>query len=174
MAGRHAARRVSESQAGGEMSYGWCSGAAGSLLARLCLSLEAGMAGLRSASRTLTERPMLRDLSLCHGELGIADAVAVLAATCQGEDALPALRHKVGLMLDAVSRHAPCCGTPGGISTPGLLNGLAGIGYGLLRLGFAKRVPSVLLLEPTPRSSGPDALADLDEKASRGNQPPYN
>jgi lantibiotic modifying enzyme len=32
----------------------------------------------------------------------------------------------------------------------GLLNGLAGIGYGLLRLGFAHRVPSILLLEPAP------------------------
>jgi lantibiotic modifying enzyme len=33
-----------------------------------------------------------------------------------------------------------------------LLTGLAGIGYGLLRLAFSERVPSVLLLEP---STGP-------------------
>jgi type 2 lantibiotic biosynthesis protein LanM len=150
-AGRQAARCASDPEAGGEMSYGWCSGAAGSLPARLCLTREGGLAGLESALRILTERPMLRDLSLCHGELGIADAVAILAGACQGTDALAALQHRAGLMLDVAGRHAPCCGTPGGISTPGLLNGLAGIGYGLLRLGFAKRVPSVLLLEPTPQ-----------------------
>jgi lantibiotic modifying enzyme len=150
-AGRQAARCASDPEAGGPMSYGWCSGAAGSLSARLCLTGEAGLAGLQSALRILTERPMLRDLSLCHGELGIADAVAVLAAPCQGADALAALQHKAGRMLDITGRHAPSCGTPGGISTPGLLNGLAGIGYGLLRLGFARRVPSVLLLEPTPQ-----------------------
>lgn len=172
-AGRRAASCASDSGAGGGMSYGWCSGMAGSLLARPCLTPEAGMAGLDSALRTLIERPMLRDLSLCHGELGIADAIAVLVTTYLGGDALLALRHKAGLMLDAASRHAPCCGTPGGISTPGLLNGLAGIGYGLLRLGFTKRVPSVLLLEPTPRSPWPHALPDLDGKSSRGNQPPH-
>jgi type 2 lantibiotic biosynthesis protein LanM len=162
LAGRRAARCASESEAGEEMSYGWCSGAAGSMLARPCLTFEAGLAALRSAVRALAHRPMLRDLSLCHGELGIADSVAVLATIYQGEGGLGALRHRAGLMLDAASRHALCCGTPGGVSTPGLLNGLAGIGYGLLRLGFTKRVPSVLLLEPNPRSSWPHAPADLD------------
>jgi lantibiotic modifying enzyme len=37
------------------------------------------------------------------------------------------------------------------VPTPGLISGLAGIGYGLLRLAFATRVPSVLLLEPASR-----------------------
>jgi lantibiotic modifying enzyme len=92
---------------------------------------------------------VLRDLSACHGELGIAEALAVLAST-GSRTAYRARRHRAGLILDVISRHGPYCGTPGGITTPGLLNGLAGIGYGLLRLGFAERVPSVLLLEPGP------------------------
>lgn len=89
----------------------------------------------------LAERPLMRDLSLCHGELGIAE---VLAATgCE-----TARRRHAGLILDAIDRYGPCCGTPDGVPTPGLLTGLAGIGYGLLRLGYPERVPSALLLEP--------------------------
>ena len=172
MAGRRAARCASEAAAGGQVSYGWCSGAAGALLARLCLTGEADMADLRSALQTLAERPVLRNLSLCHGELGIADALAVLASTYEGGEARGAVRRRAGLMLDAASRHAPCCGTPGGISTPGLLNGLAGIGYGLLRLGFTKRVPSVLLLEPTPDRPGRTHPADLERKPAMGDRPP--
>jgi lantibiotic modifying enzyme len=38
---------------------------------------------------------------------------------------------------------------PLGAETPGLMTGLAGIGYGLLRLAEPERVSSVLLLEAT-------------------------
>jgi lantibiotic modifying enzyme len=50
-----------------------------------------------------------------------------------------------------IDRHGPLCATPGGVETPGLMLGLAGIGYGLLRLADPDRVPSVLALE-APRS----------------------
>ena len=45
------------------------------------------------------------------------------------------------------------CGNPLRAEAPGLMTGLAGIGYGLLRLSDPKRVPSVLLLE-SPRRIG--------------------
>jgi lantibiotic modifying enzyme len=93
---------------------------------------------------------VLRDLSLCHGELGIADVLTELASRHRLPATTSARRRRAGLVLDAIDRYGPTCGTPGGVPTPGLLSGLAGIGYGLLRLGFPDRVPSVLLLEPTP------------------------
>ena len=34
------------------------------------------------------------------------------------------------------------------VESPGLMTGLAGIGYGLLRLAEPTRMPSVLVLEP--------------------------
>jgi hypothetical protein len=40
------------------------------------------------------------------------------------------------------------CGTPLGVESPGLMTGLAGIGYQYLRLHDPKRVPSVLAVEP--------------------------
>ena len=116
--------------------FGWCTGLAGLVLG-----------GTRQWTPALVDRAPLRDLSLCHGELGIAEAVAV-TATPDGE---PMRRRYAGLVLDAVDRHGPRCGTPGGVPTPGLLTGLAGIGYGLLRLGFGDQVPSALLLEPRER-----------------------
>src|SRR6476469_1437807 len=119
---------------------GWCRGAAG--------HAAAGADG--DIGRLLGGRPVLGDLSLCHGELGIAEALTV-AGSGGDESAAAARRRGAGLVLDALTRHGARCGTPGGVTTPGLLTGLAGIGYGLLRLGFADRVPSVLLLEPTGR-----------------------
>ncbi|MGW4108391.1 lanthionine synthetase LanC family protein, partial [Streptomyces sp. NPDC004976] len=38
------------------------------------------------------------------------------------------------------------CATPDHVPSPGLLDGLSGIGYGLLRLAHPGTVPSVLLL----------------------------
>lgn len=127
-------------------SPGWCSGAAGRLLARTCLSTDRGM--LEAAVGTLADRPVHADLSLCHGELGTADVITALAAATESAPMRRAQRHRAGILLNVVNQHGAGCGTPGRVPTPGLLNGLAGIGYGLLRLGYAERVPSVLLLEP--------------------------
>ena len=125
---------------------GWCQGVSGQLIALL------GVYGRVDdiAVRLLADRPVLDDLSLCHGELGVTEALTVLTGRVEGQTVLMARRRRAGLILDAIGRYGPRCGTPGGVPTPGLLTGLAGIGYGLLRLGFAERTPSVLLLEPTP------------------------
>jgi lantibiotic modifying enzyme len=149
-AGQLAARRAVETSSPDD-SLGWCSGAAGRLLARTCL--PAAAEGLDEEARTLAGRPVLEDLSLCHGEAGVADVLSVLSAATGSRAAHRAQRHRAGLLLDVVSRYASVCGTPGGVPTPGLLNGLAGVGYGLLRLGFADRVPSALLLQASPSAS---------------------
>ncbi|RZT12552.1 type 2 lantibiotic biosynthesis protein LanM [Kribbella sp. VKM Ac-2569] len=124
---------------------GWCSGDAGTALARAATGVPADLdAYLRAA----TERPVLADLSLCHGELGAVEPLVWLAGR-EYPTAEAARRRRAGLVLAAVQQYGPQCGTPRAIPSPGLLTGLAGIGYGLLRLAFPDRVPSVLLLEPT-------------------------
>lgn len=134
---------------------GWCAGLAGIAAARAHVADE--VEG-RTFVRLLADQPLRADLSLCHGELGIAEALTALHTA--GHDAGTAVRKRAGLVIGAIDRHGTPCGTPGGVATPGLLTGLAGIGYGLLRLGFAERVPSVLLFEPTeptepaPRRAG--------------------
>ncbi len=122
---------------------GWCTGTAGVLMAG---------GTVESAAALSADRPVLDDLSLCHGELGIAEALTVLATTgdrTRAEPVASVRKRRAGLLLDAFTQHGASCGTPGGVPTPGLLTGLAGIGYGLLRLGFEQQVPSVLLLEPS-------------------------
>ncbi len=140
-----AARAVAHASAA-DGDLGWCAGAAGLAMA------GAGHRETGAPDALLADRPVLHDLSLCHGELGIAEALTVLATTgdrTRAEPVAAARRRRAGLILDALTQYRASCGTPGGVSTPGLLTGLAGIGYGLLRLGFAERVPSVLALEPS-------------------------
>ena len=128
---------------------GFCAGLAGVAAAR---ARDLGEDEAGRVIDVLARQPLRDDLSLCHGELGVAEALTVLHRA--GHDAGAALRKRAGLVIGAIDRHGTPCGTPGGVATPGLLTGLAGIGYGLLRLGFAERVPSVLLFEPTPRQTG--------------------
>ena len=78
--------------------------------------------------------------------MGAVEALTVAAP--HHEVAAAALPAVLVSVLDSVQRVGPTCGTPRGIESPGLLTGLAGIGYGLLRAGFPGDVPSVLLLEP--------------------------
>jgi lantibiotic modifying enzyme len=126
-------------------NFGWCTGVSGMVLAGAdCLDL----ATVDDAVAALARRQPLRDASLCHGELGIAEALSVLARRGHAGAAETRVRY-AARAVGALDRYGPRCGTPNGVPSPGLLTGLAGIGYGLLRLGFADQVPSVLLLEPT-------------------------
>ncbi|MGH9224241.1 MAG: lanthionine synthetase LanC family protein [Acidimicrobiales bacterium] len=57
-----------------------------------------------------------------------------------------------GVLADAAEIGAWRCSATDLVEQPGLLTGLAGIGYGLLRLAVPSLVPSVLALEgPRPR-----------------------
>ncbi|HJP75786.1 MAG TPA: type 2 lanthipeptide synthetase LanM family protein [Pseudonocardiaceae bacterium] len=131
--------------------YSWCSGLAGRLLGR---AADRPIAADDPWLALFADRPMLRDMSLCHGELGVLNALLALGG-------LPAAMAERGAayLLGALERFGPACALPSGVSGPGLLTGLAGIGYGLLRLGMPAQVPSVLLFEPTvlsPETSHPE------------------
>ncbi len=125
--------------------HGWCGGLAGTLLAEAEVPTSAD--AVAKTISTLAGRAPLKDLSLCHGEAGIAETLCLLAEAGH-TDAASALRHRTGRLLAALDRQGARCGTPGAVPAPGLLSGLAGIGHVLLRLGFAERVPSALLLRP--------------------------
>jgi lantibiotic modifying enzyme len=84
-------------------------------------------------------------LSLGHGTLGTLEALAVLAE--RGDtDCARALSRRTGQVLALVEAQSHRCATPDHVPSPGLLTGLSGIGYGLLRLAQPDTVPSVLLL----------------------------
>ncbi|MFC0627041.1 type 2 lanthipeptide synthetase LanM family protein [Kribbella deserti] len=126
-----------------DADLGWCAGRAGTTVA----AIAAGWQGpVTSYLLDTAARPALRDMSLCHGELGALEPLIELAA--QGDPSAETLRARAaGQVLGAIDLYGPRCGTPDGVPSPGLLTGLAGIGYGLLRLGFPE-VPSALLMHP--------------------------
>ncbi|MFE5711054.1 type 2 lanthipeptide synthetase LanM family protein [Streptomyces sp. NPDC056501] len=135
--------------ADGVTDLGWCSGLSGTLLATTATATGPATALDSSWARLAGDRSLLSDLSLCHGELGTLETLTVAAARGL-PGAAGRLTHRAGLVLGALDRHGPRCATPNRVPSPGLLTGSSGIGYALLRLGFAETVPSVLLLDPTP------------------------
>ena len=86
--------------------------------------------------------------ALCHGDIGNVELL-LHAAGVLGR---PELREQAGLQVAAAVAGARqqgwVCGTPLGVETPGLMVGLAGTGYGLLRMADPDRVPAVLALAP--------------------------
>jgi type 2 lantibiotic biosynthesis protein LanM len=135
---------------------GWCEGVAGIGLALVGgrHPVDTGLAAdLDSSLAAVVSTGPLPDDSLCHGELGCLELLTVAVERGRTDLNGARLRRANGL-LERLERIGPRCGTPRGVTTPGLLTGLAGIGYGLLRLGFPDRVPSVALLDlPLPRAS---------------------
>ncbi|MFE4664893.1 type 2 lanthipeptide synthetase LanM family protein [Streptomyces sp. NPDC056716] len=93
----------------------------------------------------LANAPTGPDLSLARGALGRLEALAVLAG--RGDTtARSALHRHSGQALALVEAQGHRCATPDHVPSPGLMTGLSGIGYGLLRLAHPETVPSVLLL----------------------------
>jgi len=130
----------------------WCHGAPGIALARAELRAALGPdplveAELRHALRRTARRGLRGSHSLCHGGLGALDAVHAGIDALGGRGS-PRLEPLVARTASSIARYGPVCGTPHAVETPGLMTGLAGIGYGLLRLAAPGRVPSVLTLSP--------------------------
>jgi type 2 lantibiotic biosynthesis protein LanM len=146
---------VADTGPGGPSTYStepsWCWGGPGIALSRLaCLSgtgpdpvtAREISAALRSAARPAVSH------CLCHGDLGNAELYLQAASTLRRPGLLQAAR-KAGLKAITASQATGwSCGTPLNVQTPGLMLGLAGIGYGLLRITDPDHVPAVLTLSP--------------------------
>jgi lantibiotic modifying enzyme len=58
------------------------------------------------------------------------------------------VRQLASMLLDNIEEQGWVTGIPRGVETPGLMVGIAGIGYALLRLAAPEQIPSLLLLDP--------------------------
>jgi type 2 lantibiotic biosynthesis protein LanM len=126
----------------------WCHGAAGIGLARLAslphLDDDATRAEIHAAVKATIAHGNGHSHSLCHGDLGNLE---LLQQAGEREH----LERFAAVTLESIDQNGWICGNPLQVETPGLMTGLAGIGYGLLRLAEPKRVPSVLTLAPPTR-----------------------
>lgn len=136
----------------------WCHGAAGVGLSRLGMLTSLDNAVIRKeiaiALQAIITSGLTDNHSLCHGAMGNIDVL--LTATQQlgdHNDYHASLEHLTTQALDSISTGGWVTGVPLGVETPGLMTGLAGIGYELLRLAEPIKAPSVLLLSPPSRHS---------------------
>jgi type 2 lantibiotic biosynthesis protein LanM len=139
-------------------SMAWCHGAPGIALARLRAYELLGNAAWRTEAETAihTTSAALEQMasaqgnySLCHGHAGNEDSLLYAAEIL--DPSYRAVAEAVGnfgiSQFDQLDRPWPC-GVPNGGEAPGLMLGLAGIGYFYLRLFDSRKVPSVLILRP--------------------------
>jgi type 2 lantibiotic biosynthesis protein LanM len=144
------------------VAMAWCYGAPGVALARLRALRHLGHRRERperaalereldDALRLTAERGFGQNHCLCHGDLGNLDILLEAAQQLGGSARAAEVERLTRAVLAGIERDGPRCGTRGGVESPGLMNGLAGIGYGLLRLAHPDRVPSVLAQAPPPQ-----------------------
>src|SRR5581483_6557504 len=93
--------------------------------------------------------------SLSHGDFGNLETLLIAASTLdKGHPKLLWIRSNLeritAQLLQSIKVHGWVTGIPLRVETAGLMIGLAGIGYELLRLAEPHLVPSVLLLAPPP------------------------
>jgi type 2 lantibiotic biosynthesis protein LanM len=130
----------------------WCHGAPGIGLARLRslphLDDAETRAEIDAALKTTLTQGFGGNHSLCHGDLGNLELLLQASQVLDDPQWSAQVNRIAAMILESINRDGWLCGIPLGVESPGLMTGLAGIGYGLLRLVEPTRVPSVLVLEP--------------------------
>ncbi len=132
----------------------WCHGAAGIGLARLAclrhLDDPVSRGEIDVALRTTRTDGFGWNHTLCHGDLGNLELLTQAGRILPD----PYWRDEAGrigsALLETVRRHGRVCANPVGVESPGLMTGIAGTGYGFLRLAEPERVPCLLMLDPPP------------------------
>jgi type 2 lantibiotic biosynthesis protein LanM len=135
----------------------WCHGAPGIGLGRLtllpCLEEREMYQDIAVAIETTRAHGFGANHSLCHGALGNLDLLVEAHVRLGRADLQPHINAVAAAIVADMRQNGWRCGNPLGVESPGLMTGLAGIGYELLRLAEPARVPSVLALAP-PSGAG--------------------
>jgi type 2 lantibiotic biosynthesis protein LanM len=130
----------------------WCHGAVGIGLTRIRMLRHLQDPRLEQDARIAVATSCEKGFGWCHppchGDLGPLDLL-LEAHRALGDSWFEAERQRrLARLVGSFEEHGFLCGVPGHMETPGLMDGLAGIGHGLLRQAHPERVPSVLLLDP--------------------------
>ncbi len=129
----------------------WCHGAAGIGLARLgSLAYqddEATRAEIEAAVQATRAGGFGTSHSLCHGDLGNLETLLLASRVLPEHYPSEIVERLQASLLASMRAQGWRSCVPQGVETPGLMHGLAGTGYQLLRLARPEQVPSVLLLD---------------------------
>ncbi|MCY9020607.1 type 2 lantipeptide synthetase LanM family protein [Priestia megaterium] len=134
-----------------EHSATWCHGSAGIGLSRIMylpfLKKSDIIADIETGIKTTLEMGMGKSHSLCHGDLGNSELLLQASQALSRPD-LYELAQSIGMnVINYYKEHGQYkTGVNGHVELPGMMLGLSGIGYQLLRLATPKVVPSILTL----------------------------
>jgi type 2 lantibiotic biosynthesis protein LanM len=153
----------------------WCHGAPGIGMARVAalryVQSSTMEEEIKVALQTTLREGFGLNHSLCHGDLGNLELLLLAAEERDNADARARCRHLSAGVIESIAEKGWCTGLPLGVESPGLMTGLAGIGYQLLRLAYPEQVPSVLLLDAPPvreRRVSPVSTGQRDGAAAPG------
>jgi len=90
---------------------------------------------------------------LCHGDLGNVELLLQAGTALKRPEWIGEAKRRASATLQEITTTGWHCGVALAAETPGLMNGLAGIGYGLLRIAYPDKVPAILTLEAPPLGS---------------------
>jgi type 2 lantibiotic biosynthesis protein LanM len=139
---------------GGDRMFmvGWCHGAPGIALVRLRALKYVEDASVRNdiaaGLETTLSQGFRGDHSLCHGSLGNLEPLLQASELLDRTPWTCHVNRVSSAILQSIQDDGWFCGVPLGVESPGLMTGLAGIGYGLLRLADPLKIPSLLTLAP--------------------------
>ena len=127
----------------------WCHGSVGIGLAQLDLDPSLSGPGardrVRRAAAATWRLGMGWNHSLCHGDLGAAELLWLAADAGLAPDGLTR-QSLLAWIVGSMETHGAVCGIVRDTFSPGLLPGLGGVAYQLLRLHPGCDLPSVLTL----------------------------
>lgn len=103
---------------------------------------------VEAAIRTTIKGGFGLNHSLCHGDLGNLDLLILAAESFDDPELRSRVAKLAASILENIEDHGWTTGIPSGVESPGMMTGLAGIGYGLLRVADSARVPSIMVLAP--------------------------
>jgi len=139
----------SEEEAAEPLAMSWCNGASGLLLG---LIEVAGLIPTLPVARPIAaliervlDQPEEPSDCLCHGSLGTW--LILSCAAERGHVAQEKIDELRQVILARFAESGFASGTVGGMHSPGLMDGLSGIGLGLLRMNGQADLPGVLALD---------------------------
>jgi type 2 lantibiotic biosynthesis protein LanM len=134
---------------GAKSAVAWCHGAVGIGLARLSLDpmlkQRSTAEVVRRAAAVTWRRGLGWNHCTCHGDLGAWELLHHAIDVAQAPEGLNTCS-LLDTILTSLEENGPCCGITAKAFSPGLLPGVAGIAYQLLRAHPESDLPSVLTL----------------------------
>ncbi|EOQ04705.1 type 2 lantibiotic biosynthesis protein LanM [Bacillus cereus VDM021] len=131
----------------------WCNGAPGVGIARIgmarCIKSEIVNRDIsKSIEKTMKDGFTEVSYSLCHGDMGNLELILLGADYFDSDQLNTFVSQMANHIFKEIEKNGNNwkCGIPGRQQIPGLMLGLAGIGYQLLRL-YNRQLPSVMLVE---------------------------